>query len=249
MRNQTSLWLAAMVSMAAVVTTQAQPHTGDLWLAVSSAGQLKTSPRAFVPDGSPASVVVLEETGGPLFFGWTSNNPGFDDIETPDPENNCYPLASGATLWLEIVSLDPALVVWDVQLHPYMNPGERAYLGTTPGNVHSHLIWHINSRYPNFEPLYGLKVHWRAMFRLVDTGGTGYGASAPFPMIFGIVECVTGDVNGDGRVDFGDINPYVEVLLQPGQATVEQRCAADINLDGWVDFGDINPFVNLLTNP
>ncbi len=248
MRNQTALRVAVMVSIAATAATLAQPHTGDLWLAVSAAGQLKISPRGFVPDGSPASVVVLDEVAGPLFFGWTRNSPGFDDIETPDPENNCYPLAAGASVWLEIVAMDPALIVWDVQLKPYFNPGERVYVGVTPG-LHSHLIWHINSKFPNFEQLHGLKVHWRAMFRLVDTGGTGYAASAPFPMIFGITECVTGDVSGDGRVDFGDINPFVEVLLQPGQATVEQRCAADINLDGWVDFGDINPFVALLTNP
>ncbi|MBP7745153.1 MAG: hypothetical protein KA383_03400 [Phycisphaerae bacterium] len=62
-----------------------------------------------------------------------------------------------------------------------------------------------------------------------------------------------GDVNCDGVVGFGDINPFVLLLSNP---TAWQKmypgCPAsngDINEDGVVGFGDINPFVALLTSP
>jgi hypothetical protein len=63
-------------------------------------------------------------------------------------------------------------------------------------------------------------------------------------------ECeVVGDMNCDGTVDFGDINPYVLALTDPaGYTTTFPNCTlvhADINGDGSVDFGDINPFVAL----
>jgi len=61
----------------------------------------------------------------------------------------------------------------------------------------------------------------------------------------------TGDVNCDGTVDFGDINPFVQVLTDgEGYQQTYSGCwpeNADINGDGAVDFGDINPFVELLT--
>jgi hypothetical protein len=61
---------------------------------------------------------------------------------------------------------------------------------------------------------------------------------------------VTGDLNGDGCVNFGDINPFVLILSNP-QAWQQEfpGCLwqnGDINADGFVDFGDINPFVALL---
>jgi hypothetical protein len=63
----------------------------------------------------------------------------------------------------------------------------------------------------------------------------------------------TGDLNCDGRVDFGDINPFVLALTNPaGYGVAFPHCEVgkgDINGDGLVDFGDINPFVRLLTNP
>ncbi len=63
---------------------------------------------------------------------------------------------------------------------------------------------------------------------------------------------VRGDVNCDGKVDFGDINPFV-ALLTGGYPQKFPECDGqtfgDINADGRVDFGDINPFVSLLTNP
>jgi|GEM_PF-1153860 len=62
-----------------------------------------------------------------------------------------------------------------------------------------------------------------------------------------------GDLNCDGLVGFGDINPFVLALTSPsGYAQQYPNCdrmLADINQDGLVDFGDINPFVRLLTQP
>ncbi|MEW6249993.1 MAG: FG-GAP-like repeat-containing protein [Planctomycetota bacterium] len=60
-----------------------------------------------------------------------------------------------------------------------------------------------------------------------------------------------GDLNCDGRIDFGDINPFVLLLTDPaGWAAAYPQCPpgdGDINNDGRVNFDDINPFVALLT--
>ena len=63
---------------------------------------------------------------------------------------------------------------------------------------------------------------------------------------------VTGDMNCDGVVDFGDINPFVQYLTDlPGWQATYIDCPVengDINGDGvYPSFGDINPFVGLLT--
>jgi hypothetical protein len=60
-----------------------------------------------------------------------------------------------------------------------------------------------------------------------------------------------GDMNCDGSVNFGDINPYV--LAIQGESEYEAQYPgcnwynADINGDTYVDFADINPFVALLS--
>jgi len=64
-------------------------------------------------------------------------------------------------------------------------------------------------------------------------------------------ELLVGDLNCDGTVDFGDINPFILALSNPGiYATTYPLCdimSGDINGDSAVDFQDINPFINLLT--
>jgi hypothetical protein len=70
---------------------------------------------------------------------------------------------------------------------------------------------------------------------------------------FGCVSApVPGDVNCDGAVNFGDINPFVEALSDPdGYQQSYPGCwpsNADINGDGSVNFGDIDPFVALLAS-
>ncbi len=61
-----------------------------------------------------------------------------------------------------------------------------------------------------------------------------------------------GDVNGDGWVNFGDINPFVQYLSNPqgwfNAYPNANPANADINEDGFVNFADINPFVTLLSS-
>jgi probable HAF family extracellular repeat protein len=62
-----------------------------------------------------------------------------------------------------------------------------------------------------------------------------------------------GDLNCDGTVNFGDINPFVLALsnLSVWQASYP-GCPilnGDISGNGAFDFGDINPYVALLSQP
>ena len=60
-----------------------------------------------------------------------------------------------------------------------------------------------------------------------------------------------GDVNCDGAINFGDINPFVQILSDfTGWQAAHPGCPwqnGDCNGDGQVNFADINPFVALLT--
>ncbi len=61
-----------------------------------------------------------------------------------------------------------------------------------------------------------------------------------------------GDLNCDGWVNNGDIDPFVVAITQPGQYPVDYPDCdimdGDCNGDGWVNNGDIDAFVDLL-NP
>jgi len=66
-------------------------------------------------------------------------------------------------------------------------------------------------------------------------------------------EIVLGDLNCDGVVNFGDINPFVLLLSNwlEWQNTYPGCLMAngDLNEDGVTGFADINPFVALLSQP
>jgi hypothetical protein len=65
------------------------------------------------------------------------------------------------------------------------------------------------------------------------------------------IQVLKGDLNCDGSVNFGDINPFVLALSNPGlYETTYYQCFienGDINRDGVTGFGDINPFVAILS--
>jgi hypothetical protein len=62
---------------------------------------------------------------------------------------------------------------------------------------------------------------------------------------------IPGDLNCDGTINFGDINPFVQFLSDFAGWQATHTCPAangDINGDGtYPSFADINPFVALLT--
>ncbi len=65
------------------------------------------------------------------------------------------------------------------------------------------------------------------------------------------VPCL-GDLDCDGEIGFGDINPFVDYLVNNAQWQLDYPACdpknGDINDDGdYPSFGDINPFVDLLT--
>jgi len=66
-----------------------------------------------------------------------------------------------------------------------------------------------------------------------------------------VCEKLAGDLNCDGVVGFGDINPFVLLMGNPDEyRAVHPDCIrinGDINNDGVVGFGDINAFVALLS--
>jgi hypothetical protein len=93
--------------------------------------------------------------------------------------------------------------------------------------------------------------------RFIDDPATPDTGAGPPPIVdIGAYEFQVGagpgDLNCDGSIDFGDINPFVLYLsdVAAWQATYPD-CPlqnGDINVDGsYPSFGDINPFVALLT--
>jgi photosystem II stability/assembly factor-like uncharacterized protein len=64
---------------------------------------------------------------------------------------------------------------------------------------------------------------------------------------------IPGDMNGDGLVNFGDINPFVLALSNPAlyaqqYPSIDANLSGDMNGDGTLNFGDINGFVFLLSS-
>ncbi|MFH1417829.1 MAG: hypothetical protein ABII12_06030 [Planctomycetota bacterium] len=60
------------------------------------------------------------------------------------------------------------------------------------------------------------------------------------------VACTPGDVNGDDVIDGKDIQPFVSVFLEPGNASSQAFCAADLNENGILDCNDLILFLGAI---
>lgn len=150
----------------------AQFHQGDLGVARTSAGKLRVV-------GWSGDPVLLPPVNG-LLVGWADNDPGFDRIDVDVPEEDVFRLQTGTQIRLEAEMVSGAFKVWAANLASQIDSaGQSLPLGDH--NLHTHLVWHIDSTDPLFQS--GQSV-WTATFRLIDTGTTQYTPSDPFEMTF-----------------------------------------------------------------
>ncbi len=106
----------------------------------------------------------------------------------------------------------------------------------------------IDAGDPNFVPAPGA-TDLDGLKRLWDGDANGVAAVDMGAYEFGSHRY--GDLDCNGNVDFGDINPFVLALTNWGRYLREYPACdiylADLNAGGYVDFDDINPFVALLS--
>jgi hypothetical protein len=106
------------------------------------------------------------------------------------------------------------------------------------------------------DPGFDLTKVIRVEFFGTDWGGTGWDEVDIKNLWIGEVAppVCTGDMNCDGFINFGDINPFVQFLSNyAGWVAAHEGCNplnGDTNCDGTYGqgaFGDINPFVSIIT--
>lgn len=168
--------------------------------------------------------------------------------------------SSGAWHWFGTMSVAPngrIDVVWlDTRNHVGTYLSELFYSYSEDGG----LTWSANVQVSNqFNPHVG----WPQQNKIGDYYGMvsfNAGAHVAYSATFNNEQDVfylylpryaLGDLNCDGELDFGDINPFVQVMTDvDGYAADHPNCdfvLADINDNGTVGFDDINPFVQLLS--
>lgn len=181
-------------------------HIGDVWIGVNASHQLAVSSNGFVPERNFAA---LQPTSG-LLKGWTEDDPGFDHVTAT---TDLAPIGSGAAIWLEVVSANPAFQAIDDGFQILHNPGDNTFLGGF--NVHEHITWHINSQDPAFDPD---QCVWETTFVLRDDGGTGYATANPLTFRFTNIPVrapgisATGDFDASGVVDETDVEALAACL-------------------------------------
>lgn len=201
-------------------------------------------PRWFIPDIATASDTVLNSeqvaslpTDARLRF-----------RQSHDTENNY----GGGLLEMRIGSAD-----WmDIGHHVTQGRYRSGMGGSVPGDVKLRDAWSGDSAgWQDVEVDLSAYAGWPVQFRWRFVTDESYG-DVGWWIDDAIIETTSyfcrliGDVNCDGVVNFGDINPFVQLLSDPtGWQAAYPGCRmenGDINGDNKVDFGDINPFVALL---
>jgi hypothetical protein len=182
----------------------------------------------------------------------------FDDYLAPVKPTPAPPDGSVPPAYVRWTSLPVDAIAAEVNA---ANLGITAFVDTTDYTgaflceyVAYHGVWYHDLHADPLDPLWMLAAGHTHVGGYVDVPSATQATEISVRVVLNSLNeqrLLTGDLNCDGFVDFGDINPFVLRLSSPGgyQATYP-RCLdanGDINLDGSVDFGDINPFVALLT--
>lgn len=135
-------------------------HEGDVFIGRSLANQL-------LIDFEQTADIVLPAVSG-IINGWSGDEPGFASLDADDPVEGIYTLDPAAQIVLQVASADPAFKSYTPGFADTLDvPGETWAIGPPPFDTH--LIWHIDSDDPAFDPL---RTSWSFGFFVKDASGT-----------------------------------------------------------------------------
>jgi hypothetical protein len=165
------------------------------------------------------------------------------------------PVLSNATQTTMNLDVDPngnpATTTFAIQCVVPTDPAWNGMYVDATGNPSAAAVWQADATWGNIL-IQGLVSGTQYCFQVkAQNGEAAETAFSPQSCAQTASGLVPGDMNCDGSVSFGDINPFVMALTSPAQyVSSYPNCNilnGDINGDGSVNFGDINPFVNCLT--
>jgi hypothetical protein len=208
-------------------------HSTDVWVGRDAGGKLALG-------GIDRSVPVTLSPVSGLITGWSGINPGFDSIRDPATGESLYPLAAGSRILLEIREMSPGMALIDEESHVH-GASEPPHLHLGDEHLHTHFTWFINPGSAEFDPVQTL---WKVSMVLTDEAGLQQ-PSEQFSLMFRNVDCLQGDLNGDGAVTGADLVLFYPVLRNPEAAAPARRGAADADLDGFVTEADECPLLAL----
>lgn len=189
-----------------------------------------------------------------------------DGMVTPDDNNDLYPLTievgEASDIFLNAVAINlPDYVVKGeklqgiitlaapdahngtvyVRMRQYtLTNGGILYMGNQSIPAGEQKTINFSSRI-DFEP-------GRYLIMVEAKRGSTEGTIGDYDNCYKLIEVVTelptltGDINGDGKVDVSDVNAVINIML----GKVESVPAADVNTDGKVDVSDVNAVINIM---
>ena len=164
----------SLCTVLGVVSIRAQ-HAGDILIGQTVAGGLGAT-------NLPERTIFLSPVTSGTFRGWSSTVLGFDGIVATNGVNALNPLAAGANVHLEVMTIDAGLSLRSFSAPAVVfadEPGEQLRIGGT-GSLHNHPLIFIDSAVvgTNFAGRLGVT------FRLVDIGTAGLLPSAAYSLSF-----------------------------------------------------------------
>lgn len=160
---------AGLLVLATAGITAAAPHENYIHVGVTNEGVLAVHIPMDHPQALPLSI-------HPELHGWLGTSPAFEAPVRPDGDLN--PIEEGADIHLELISIQPALRLYDHDLEE-VSVGAHLHLGGAGFETHG--VYHIDSDDPAYHFEQGI---WEMEYRLVDMGTTGYGASQVYMQQF-----------------------------------------------------------------
>lgn len=156
-------------SAALGLSAAAWAHEGDFFVAIDTPAPGPGT--NLVVDFDFSQLIDLPPNNVPPFVGFFGDDPGFANLDIDEPNEGVYALPTTARLAARIVSLDPALRVYDNDgaFTPVLAGGSFSLLGSpVPGVFDTHPYWHIDTTDPSYDPN---QASWNLVMNVYDLDG------------------------------------------------------------------------------